>query len=411
MHQYKISDFIARGGFGEIHEVEGYGQRAVIKRLRQDGRIAIQSFETECDAVRTKFTHRNIVKYLEVVPHEFAIIMEYCERGNLNSLILNPRIIYSMCSVVYWAKQIFGALTYLFKKHHFVHRDLKPANIFVSKGYMLKLGDFGSMRRNIEYTCSGTYDIGTERYMSPLQTEMTPGGREKWLDNQVSHRNDVYSLGLVLWEIIERRIVFWEYSNYERFNRNEFQNAILRKQLKELVPPVCQPDLQDIVKKCTTFSRSNRLEASIVCKKLKEFAKCCKIIDKLKHLPEERNQGYLTRPKGFDGNYELQAIHEGEASQIEGFNFDVLNLRSSMKPQDVKQNTQKNVEIGNENGEELFNEEMGPQETIESNIENDPFLTISRSELLKTFPIFFLFTGLTCSTCFLLAHTIRQEVP
>ncbi|CAJ0926048.1 unnamed protein product, partial [Mesorhabditis belari] len=64
--------------------------------------------------------------------------MEFCESGSLYEVINNPKVIYTVTTVVTWTSQLFEALNYL-KGKHIVHRDLKPHNIFLTKNFVLKL--------------------------------------------------------------------------------------------------------------------------------------------------------------------------------------------------------------------------------------------------------------------------------
>ncbi|CAJ0958352.1 unnamed protein product, partial [Mesorhabditis belari] len=143
--------------------------------------------------------------------------MEYCEKGPLKGVILDPTITYSMNTVLTWGIQLFDAIDHMYQKHQLVHRDIKPDNIFVTNEYQLKIGDFGLVKVVGDGTVTGTFGIGTQRYMSP--PEMKEDGAQRDVYEQIekadvsnSHRNDVYSLGLVMWEIIERRTIF---TNYE----------------------------------------------------------------------------------------------------------------------------------------------------------------------------------------------------
>ncbi|CAJ0952040.1 unnamed protein product, partial [Mesorhabditis belari] len=133
---------------------------------------------------------------------------------------------------------IKNALDYFFKEH-IIHRDIKPENIFVTSSFVLKFGDFG-LAKHIEQTCTGSAK-GTERYMSPLKY-----GRSHEL--QDSHRNDVYSLGLVLWEIVERKLVFSEYGQHGDFSREGFNYDIIQNRLTQLVAANCQGEIQGVIK-------------------------------------------------------------------------------------------------------------------------------------------------------------------
>ncbi|CAJ0952158.1 unnamed protein product, partial [Mesorhabditis belari] len=116
-------------------------------------------------------------------------------------------------------------------------------------------------------------DAFKKEYETPPQLDETKELSEQWETRpQDSHRNDVYSLGLTMWEIIERKNVFSEYGNLY-FNRGYFLAAIILKRFKELSRPECQDELGEIVEKCTNFNRSLRPNAQEVVTSLGNFRK------------------------------------------------------------------------------------------------------------------------------------------
>ncbi|CAJ0958164.1 unnamed protein product, partial [Mesorhabditis belari] len=137
--------------------------------------------------------------------------MEYCDRGSLKTLILNPTIISTIRSVISWSQQLFGALDYMYQTFNIIHRDIKPTNIFVTNDFTLKVGDFGLAKVAVE-TMSGTF-IGSYRYMSPTRPDY---------DARASHLHDIYAMGLVVWELIERRAVWSEYEADGEFRYHFF---------------------------------------------------------------------------------------------------------------------------------------------------------------------------------------------
>ncbi|CAJ0947303.1 unnamed protein product, partial [Mesorhabditis belari] len=194
-----VRRLIDSGGFGKIYELIGHEPPAIVKCMHtRNYHPATFQKEFEC---LNRLEHPNVVKLLRMETGnegKLEIVMEYCQRGNLGTLLQNPTIIYTMNTVISWAESLFAALGYMYKDEKFVHRDIKPENIFVTMDFRVKFGDFG-LAKKIEETCTGTVQ-GTQRYMSPSQGERVNEFHD-------SHRNDVYSLGLVLWEMIERRFV------------------------------------------------------------------------------------------------------------------------------------------------------------------------------------------------------------
>jgi len=143
--------------------------------------------------------HPGIVVIYDVSQQDglYYIAMEYLEGQTLDQLIrrngpLPPdraaRII----------QQIAGALEYAHQKG-FIHRDVKPANIFVGQNDQVTLTDFGIAKAAGETRLTRTgMLVGTPEYMSPEQAEGKP----------IDHRTDVYSLGVVLYELLTGRVPF-----------------------------------------------------------------------------------------------------------------------------------------------------------------------------------------------------------
>ncbi|CAJ0916276.1 unnamed protein product, partial [Mesorhabditis belari] len=190
------------------------------------------------------------------------VVVRNESRPSKKKIIYDRKYVYSIKTVLIWAKQLFSALSYLHQERKIVHRDVKPANIFVSKDFVLKLGDFGCVRQ-LEATSTGTL-VGTQRYMSPRTVD-------KEEPYKVSKRNDVYGAGLVLWEMVERRVVFDEYTRDKSFDANNFYIDIFTKKLTALEPPDCFDELKELIGITTNFDQKQRPSASRVLAQLKEI--------------------------------------------------------------------------------------------------------------------------------------------
>ncbi len=135
----------------------------------------------------------------------------------------------------------------LCKRHNIIHRDIKPANIFVSENGDYKLGDFG-IAKTVEKTSGGT-KIGTYEYMAP----------EVYRDMPYGHTVDIYSLGMVLyWLLNERRTPFLKMPpelptsvEKEQARRRRFAGEELPKpahgseELKRIILKACAYDPKD----------------------------------------------------------------------------------------------------------------------------------------------------------------------
>lgn len=154
-------------------------------------------------------------------------------------------------TVVRIAKDLCCALE-LCKKHDIVHRDIKPQNIFLSPNGDFKLGDFG-IAKTVEKTTGGT-KIGTYKYMAPEVYNNQPYGTSA----------DIYSLGLVLyWLLNDRRMPFMP-SPPEKIKAGMEDKARLRRFSGEKLPPPTHgsENLKRFVLKACAFDPKDRFESA-----------------------------------------------------------------------------------------------------------------------------------------------------
>src|SRR6201988_1134827 len=122
--------------------------------------------------------------------------MEYLHGRSRNELILQRGPAPIAVSVEY-VRQILGALRFA-HKHGIVHRDIKPHNVLVDRDGRLKVTDFGIARAGASQMTEAGSIVGTAQYLSPEQAR---GG-------QVDQRSDLYSVGIVLYELLTGTVPF-----------------------------------------------------------------------------------------------------------------------------------------------------------------------------------------------------------
>ena len=185
-----------------LAESEKLGQLVVLKILRQvpdieDGKNAFERFIQEYEVI-SKVKHPNVVRIFDlgVADDHAYIAMEYFPAGDLKA-----RIRYSMppSKALVYLRQIAAALEAI----HAVgvlHRDLKPANIMLREDDSIALIDFGLAKAmHFQAELTGTGEIfGTPYYMSPEQGHAA----------HVDERSDIYSLGIIFFEMLTRRKPF-----------------------------------------------------------------------------------------------------------------------------------------------------------------------------------------------------------
>jgi len=193
----RILGEIGSGGMAIVYKAvqEPLGRVVAIKALKAS--IAMDSqfakrFEREAHFMAS-LQHENILHVHDFVKdgRSMYIVMEYVEGIDLYDLLERaPRLPVEVAAII--ALQVARALDYA----HFrgiIHRDIKPANVMISKQGEVKLMDFGIARDDklSDLTETGT-GLGTPSYMSP----------EQILGDKLDYRSDIFSLGIVLYQML-----------------------------------------------------------------------------------------------------------------------------------------------------------------------------------------------------------------
>jgi eukaryotic-like serine/threonine-protein kinase len=202
--RYKIVSELGRGAMGVVYKAEDPNlDRTValktihLEKSAEGGSDYRKRFMLEAKAAG-KLTHANIVTV-----HDFGevdgiayLAMELLEGTDLRKRVQQAPI--PPIEAVEIAGQVAEGLAFA---HHrgIVHRDIKPANIMLLERGPAKIMDFGLARMRLaDHKTSTGIVLGTPRYMSPEQISGQP----------VDHRSDIFSLGIVLWEMLTGRRLF-----------------------------------------------------------------------------------------------------------------------------------------------------------------------------------------------------------
>jgi serine/threonine protein kinase/Tfp pilus assembly protein PilF len=201
--RYQIVTELGKGGMGRVYRVidKKTAEEIALKLIKPEiarDKMTIERFSNELKMAR-KIAHRNVCKmyYLGEEDGAHYITMEYVPGEDLKSMIRMSGQL-SVGTAIKVAKQVCEGLE---EAHRLgvIHRDLKPSNIMIDKEGNAKIMDFGIARSLHAKGITGAgVMIGTPEYMSPEQVE----GRE------VDQRSDIYSLGIILYEIVTGRVPF-----------------------------------------------------------------------------------------------------------------------------------------------------------------------------------------------------------
>jgi eukaryotic-like serine/threonine-protein kinase len=201
---FRIESVVGSGAMGVVYRAsnEKTGKIAAVKvvsgELARGGKIR-ERFDREAEILQ-QFRHPNIVRFLAVGRFRGTsyIAMEFVEGVTLEK-ILQERGALPWREAVTLTIQICQALHYA-HDHGVVHRDLKPSNLMITADGRVKLTDFG-IAKDLDATAltATGRTLGTAAYMSPEQIRGTPA---------VSHKTDLYALGVVCYQMLAGRVPF-----------------------------------------------------------------------------------------------------------------------------------------------------------------------------------------------------------
>ncbi len=201
--RYQVIDKLGEGGMGKVFRAHDkkLNEDVALKMIKREiasNKKTLERFSNELKIAR-KIAHKNVGRMYELMEENgiHFITMEYVPGEDLKSFIRRSRKL-NIGTAVVIAKQVCEGLA---EAHRLgvVHRDLKPQNIMIDKEGNSRIMDFGIARsvKGKGITDSGVM-IGTPEYMSPEQVE----GKD------VDQRSDIYSLGIILYEMVTGRVPF-----------------------------------------------------------------------------------------------------------------------------------------------------------------------------------------------------------
>ncbi len=220
--RYHILEQIGEGGMATVYKafdtrLERDVAVKVIHPVRQHTAKFLKRFEREAKAL-AQLSHPNIVKILDYGEYEGQpyLVMEYIPGGTLKQKMGIPMAWEQAAELLI---PIADALSYAHMQK-IVHRDVKPANILITASGQPMLSDFGiakvlQLEETIDLTGTGV-GVGTPEYMSP----------EQGLGEATDHRADIYSLGVVFYELVTGRKPF----------RADTPMAVVVKQIHDPLP-------------------------------------------------------------------------------------------------------------------------------------------------------------------------------
>jgi serine/threonine protein kinase len=252
-NRYEIVEKIGSGGMADVyrakcHLLDRFVAVKILKDEFTEDEDFIRKFRRESQAAAS-LSHPNILNIYDVGSEEqdgkkvHYIVMEYIKGKTLKDIIISKGKL-SEEETLYYATQIGEALNHA-HENHIIHRDIKPHNIMVTEDIRVKVTDFGIARAVTSSTITTTSDVlGSVHYFSPEQAR---GG-------YTDEKSDIYSLGIVMYEIITGKLPF---------NGDTPIGIALKHVQEEMIPPMealsdISVELNNIIMKCVQKRQGDR---------------------------------------------------------------------------------------------------------------------------------------------------------
>ncbi|KAG1367798.1 dual specificity protein kinase splB [Cocos nucifera] len=244
--------------------------------------------------------HPNVIKLAGACknPPVFCIITEYLSGGSLRAFLhkLKHKSL-PLAKLIAISLDIARGMEYIHSQG-VIHRDLKPENILFDQDFCVKIADFGIACEEA-YCDALAEDPGTYRWMAPEMIKHKAYGRKV----------DVYSFGLLLWEMVTGTVP------YEEMTPIQAAFAVVNKNLRLVIPSDCPAPLQALIEQCWSLHPGKRPEFWQIVKVLEQFEAALArdgTLDQLQNLTSQDHKKRLfhwiqkLRPSHANGSGTLQ---------------------------------------------------------------------------------------------------------
>jgi serine/threonine-protein kinase len=251
--RFQIIEELGRGGMGKVYKAidkkinEKIALKLIKPEIASDKKI-IDRFNNELRMAR-KIGHRHVGRMYDINEEEGThyITMEYISGQDLKGLIRQSGQL-AVGTTISIAKQVCQGLS---EAHRLdvIHRDLKPSNIMIDKTGNVRIMDFGIARSIKAKGITGTgMLVGTPEYMSPEQIE----------GKSIDKRSDLYSLGVILYEMVTGRVPFEGETPFVIGAKHRSEKPQDPGELNPQIPE----ELSSVILKCLVKESSKRYQSA-----------------------------------------------------------------------------------------------------------------------------------------------------
>ncbi|XP_071698882.1 uncharacterized protein [Rutidosis leptorrhynchoides] len=256
-----IGEQIGQGSCGTVYHALWYGSDVAVKVFsRQEySDDVILSFRQEVSLMK-RLRHPNILLFMGAVtsPQRLCIVTEFLPRGSLFRLLQRNTTKLDWRRRIHMAMDIARGMNYLHHCHPpIIHRDLKSSNLLVDKNWNVKVGDFGLSRIKHETYLTTKTGKGTPQWMAP----------EVLRNEQADEKSDIYSFGVVLWELTTEKIPWDSLNSMQVIGAVGFMNQRLD------IPKDVDPQWASLIESCWCSEPQSRPTFQEILETLKDLQK------------------------------------------------------------------------------------------------------------------------------------------
>lgn len=326
--RYEIIEKIGEGGMAIIYKAQDLRLKRFValkvlnEKLAKDPEILSRFLREAQSAAR--LMHPNIVNVYDI--EEFKglnyIVMEYIDACNLK-MIIEKQAPFDRETALKVFKQIANAVKFA-HENGIIHRDLKPQNVLVNSMGLLKVTDFGIARAvtSSSLTHTGTM-MGTVQYFSPEQAQGKP----------VDRTTDIYSLGIILFEILTGKLPF----------EGDNLVAIALKQVQEeppapsIINPSVTPAMDRVVLKALSKNPGDRFQD------MEEFIRDVEDV-----FTRDENKPELIQPVKMESTLMIQSGEKFEPGEMEEYEEEDMDEEDDYEEEEEEYEDKKHRKKGGE---------------------------------------------------------------
>ncbi|KAL0356543.1 UNVERIFIED_CONTAM: Serine/threonine-protein kinase STY46 [Sesamum calycinum] len=273
----KFESKIASGSYGDLYKGTYRSQEVAIKILKTERlNTELQKEFAQEVYIMRKVRHKNVVQFIGACtrPPNLCIVTEYMSGGSVYDYLHKQKGTFKLPALLKVGIDVSKGMNYL-HQNNIIHRDLKAANLLMDENEVVKVADFGVARvkaqTGVMTAETGTYSVVTSLMLTAKYVEfcdfVLPFPFEVIEHKPYDHKADVFSFGVVLWELLTGKIP------YEYLTPLQAAVGVVQKGLRPTIPKHTHPKLAELLERCWQQDPALRPDFSELIELLQQISK------------------------------------------------------------------------------------------------------------------------------------------